>query len=288
MAEWLRRERFTSPYVRWYVDYACRDDYGAKAHEVSAWAGIHYFASREHEEQGPLTWPEGNGWIVRRLLDRLGRHVRNNAMVHRITTVGTRYRVEAGDSAYLSDLVIFAAPSFLAPYLMESAPDVRRFQYSPWLTANLTLDRWPKERGLEVAWDNTIYDSPGLGYVVATHQSVRQHVERTVWTYYRAVGDRANLLANGWDYWKEAVLQDLSRPHPDIRECVTRIDILRLGHAMIRPAVGFLFSAGRRSLAEPRGRMVFANSDLSGLSLFEEAQYRGVRAADHALQVIGG
>ena len=140
--------------------------------------------------------------------------------------------------------------------------------------------------GVETAWDNTIYDSPGLGYVVATHQSVRQHIERTVWTYYWAVGDRATLLARDWNYWKEAILEDLSRPHPDIRECVSRIDILRLGHAMIRPAVGFLFSPGRRRLAESGGRLLFANSDVSGLSLFEEAQYRGVQAADHALEAI--
>ena len=32
--------------LRWYLDYCCRDDYGAGAAQVSAWAGLHYFASR--------------------------------------------------------------------------------------------------------------------------------------------------------------------------------------------------------------------------------------------------
>jgi hypothetical protein len=32
-----------------------------------------------------------------------------------------------------------------------------------------------------------------------------------------------------------------------------------------------------------RGRILFANSDLSGFSIFEEAQYRGVYAADSVL-----
>ena len=74
IAHWLREQRFDSPYLNWYVDYACRDDYGASASATSAWAGIHYFASRpRHDEKGPLTWPEGNGWIVRRLLTKLGR-----------------------------------------------------------------------------------------------------------------------------------------------------------------------------------------------------------------------
>ena len=36
-----------------------------------------------------------------------------------------------------------------------------------------------------------------------------------------------------------------------------------------------------------RDRLFFAHSDLSGLPLFEEAQYRGVAAADAALEVLG-
>src|SRR5439155_311285 len=83
MAEWLQHEGFTSPVVRWYVDYACRDDYGALLSDASAWAGVHYFASREPEERGPLTWPEGNGWIVRQLLARVGKYLETNAFVHR-------------------------------------------------------------------------------------------------------------------------------------------------------------------------------------------------------------
>ena len=31
------------------------------------------------------------------------------------------------------------------------------------------IDRLPRERGIELAWDNVIYDSPALGYVVATY-----------------------------------------------------------------------------------------------------------------------
>ena len=54
MQQWMESNRFTSPYLNWYVNYACRDDYGALATDTSAWAGIHYFASREPEEKGPL------------------------------------------------------------------------------------------------------------------------------------------------------------------------------------------------------------------------------------------
>jgi hypothetical protein len=32
---------------------------------------------------------------------------------------------------------------------------------------------------------------------------------------------------------------------------------------------------------------LYANSDVSGLSLFEEAQYRGVTAAERAMALVG-
>jgi glycine/D-amino acid oxidase-like deaminating enzyme len=288
MADWMRQEKLTSPALDWYINYCCRDDYGALAADTSAWAGIHYFASREHEEKGPLVWPEGNGWITRRLVEKLGSYIRAGAPVHRIVKRGARWSVFAGDIEYQSDSVIFAAPTFLAEYIVEGAPRVD-FQYSPWLTANLTLQRLPRDNGAPLSWDNVIHDSPALGYVDNLHQSLRRYIDRTVLTFYWALAkgtpadNRRLLLAKDWNYWKEAILADLERAHPDIRQCVSRIDILRLGHAMARPVPGFLGSESRRRAIAGGSRLYYANSDLSGFSIFEEAQYRGVRAADRIL-----
>jgi hypothetical protein len=134
-------------------------------------------------------------------------------------------------------------------------------------------------------------NSPTLGYVDAMHQSLRTFADRTVWTFYWALADgtpsanRKLLLEKDWAYWKEAILSDLERVHPRIRSCVSRVDVMRIGHAMVRPTVGAIFSAERRALKRPRGSLVYAHSDISGLSLFEEAQYRGVAAADHLLRM---
>ncbi len=291
MRDWMRRQNFSSAYLHWYVDYACRDDYGSHAGDTSAWAGIHYFAAREQEDKGPLTWPEGNGWIVRRLLTKLGGHVRTSAPVVNIASKGRNVIVTTRDTSYVAAAVIFAAPSFLAHYIIENEP-AAPFEYSPWITANLTLDRLPKEKRAEPAWDNVIYGSQSLGYVVATHMSLRTHVERTVWTWYHAlasgppVRNRRLLLEKDWVYWKEFILNDLSRPHPDIRACVSRIDIMRMGHAMVRPVPGTMFSEARIRLTRSTGNVIYANSDLSGFSIFEEAQYRGVKAADRALKLV--
>lgn len=293
-SDWLHNQGMDSRILNWYMNYCCRDDYGAVARETSAWAGVHYFASREPEEKGPLTWPEGNGWIVRRLLERVGTFLRTDQMVHRIARHGNRFSVFSGETEYQAEAVIFAAPTFLAPYLVAGMAPLHDFEYSPWLTANLTLERPPAAYGSDPTWDNVVMDSPTLGYVDAMHQTVRSRVEPTVWTFYWALAEgqpganRQMLLEKDWGYWKEAILRDLERVHPDIRQCVSRIDLMRFGHAMARPKPGAIFSPERRKLASLEGRLLFANSDLSGFSIFEEAQYRGVRAAEKILALLAG
>jgi hypothetical protein len=119
--------------------------------------------------------------------------------------------------------------------------------------------------------------------------SLKSQIDRSVWTFYWALAHkppdemRRLLLEKDWMYWREAILHDLSRAHPKIRECVSRIDIMRIGHAMRRPLPGFL---EMREL-KAKGALSYANSDLSGFSIFEEAQYHGVTAAERALKDIG-
>src|SRR4030095_3840762 len=87
MREFLSSNGLDSAPLHWYVNYACRDDYGTEYSEVSAWAGIHYFASRgsegeaEIENSTVLTWPEGNGWIVKKLRSQLANQIRSNSLV---------------------------------------------------------------------------------------------------------------------------------------------------------------------------------------------------------------
>lgn len=294
MSAWLDERRFDSAYLRWYIDYCCRDDYGAAAADTSAWAGIHYHASRAPEDKGPLTWPEGNGWIVKRLLRRLAPFVRSGEPAVRIQQRGRGWTVVTPQTRFEAQGVIFAAPIYLASWIIDPAPPRWPIDYSPWLTANLTLDHWPREKGIEAAWDNVIYDSPSLGYVVATHQNVARHQPQTVWTYYWALAQdppvlnrRLLLERDDWNWWCELILSDLERAHPDIRQCVSRIDLFRMGHAMARPAPGAIFNSERRRRAAQHSTLLYAHADLSGFSIFEEAQYRGVEAAHRALKFLG-
>lgn len=292
MREWLRRNGLDSEYLQWYVNYSCRDDYGSNLDTTSAWAGIHEFASREPEEKGPLTWPEGNGWIVERLKERVSQYLKPSSPVYRVSREGQQWKVWTEQTAYIADTVIWAAPTFLASYIVEGAMPKCDFVYSPWITANLTLHRMPERAG-DIAWDNVIYDSPSLGYVVATHMNLATVQPESVWTYYWALVDqspatyRKILLEKDWAYWRDLILADLTRAHRDIAECVSRIDIMRLGHAMARPVPGFLGSPQRKRWIDGEPGLYYANSDLSGFSIFEEAQYRGVEAARKALRRLG-
>ena len=285
-SDWLTQNRLSSPYLTWEANYACRDDYGASAAETSAWAGLHYFAARQHAEKGPFTWPEGNGWLARRLAAPLQKHIVSGVWIRRCERIGTRWHLRTTGFNVETEAVIYAAPSFILPYLRHGLPKPR-FEYSPWLTANLTI-----EQPIETAWDNVIYDSPSLGYVDATHQTLASRVNRAVWTYYlpfpgAATAQRRTLQSHDWHYWKEAILRDLERAHPGLRKIVSRIDIFRQGHAMRRPTPGFLAENQAWKKAAEAPRFFLANSDISGLPLFEEAQYRGVEAARFALSALG-
>ena len=300
--DYLLGNGFTSAGLHWYVDYACRDDFGCRAVDVSAWAGLHYFASRG-EDAAVLTWPEGNGWLVARLCEKLRPQIRTEALVYAVVSEPTRALVHAYDpranraTRVVAERVVFAAPKHLLPFVLEEArraPWVGAFEYAPWMVANLTLRGFPRSgSGMPVCWDNVIRDSDSLGYVVATHQSLRTHLDRTVFTYYLPLAggepatERRRLLDTPWSSWAEQILGDLAKPHPDIRDLATRLDVWRWGHAMVRPRPGFLWGEARRRAAEPIGNIHFAHSDLSGFSLFEEAQYRGVAAAEQVLEQLG-
>ncbi len=295
LAAWLDREGFRSRPVRWYADYAVRDDYGTSAAEASAWAGLHYFVAREPEEKGPLTWPEGNGWIVERLLERVGKRVRTGAVVRAVTPRqgGRGIVVRTEDAEFTAQACLWAAPLFVAARVVEGFGPAPVATSAPWLVANLTLREWPDDRGSAPAWDNTLVDSPGLGYVNATHQRLARTRTGTVWTYYRAMTQaapreaRRTLRALSWEQACELTLADLERAHPNLRRVVSRVDVRRYGHAMLRPEPGFLSAPWRRALARSRGPMFYGHADLSGLSLFEEAQDQGVRGVRAALALVG-
>lgn len=308
MARWLRDRGWTSQRLHWYVDYACRDDYGLRADQTSAWAGVFYFVSRIPEpgsDSHPfVTWPEGNGRIVEYLRGQLGDRIQTGQLATRVSQSGARLTVDATSakadqptttSRYESEHVVLATPQFVSRRLISALEPAQPwrgegFEYGSWMVANLHLsDRPESGSGFPLSWDNVPHGSESLGYVVATHQRGVDHGP-TVLTWYYPFCDkdpaerRQLLMQMDWAEWSDVVLTDIERMHPDIRELVQRLDIMRWGHAMVRPRPGFLFSEPRLRAAERLGNVHFANTDISGLALMEEAWYHGLRAAEEVLR----
>jgi hypothetical protein len=178
-----------------------------------------------------------------------------------------------------------------ARLLPDAAAD--GFTYAPWITAAVTLDRSPGGPGAQLAWDNISWTSDSLGYVVNTHQSLSSEPGATVVTWYMPLSEqspadaRRMMLSRSLGDWQATVEADLLQTNPDLRGAIRRIDLWRWGHAMIRPQPGFFFGGAREAAATQRPPLFFAHSDLSGLSLFEEANYRGTLAAEDAMTHLG-
>jgi NAD(P)-binding Rossmann-like domain len=297
--DWLTKAGFTAAPLRWYADYCCRDDFGLPADRVSAWAGLHYFAARNAEaanapNHAVLTWPAGNGWLVERLRQPLGERVRGSGAVFRVEDSSSGVAVDVFDAGVQRSLrieaerVVLATPQFVTRRLLGGADGAVGGDlpvYGPWMVANLTLDALPAGRGAALAWDNVWYGSRSLGYIVATHQRLDPVPRATVITYYLPLDHadprtaRQEALGKTWEDWREQILADLRIPHPDLPDSLVNLDVRVWGHGMVAPAPGSLGSAARRNAREARGRLHFAHSDLSGISIFEEACTHGVRAA---------
>jgi glycine/D-amino acid oxidase-like deaminating enzyme len=281
MAAWMKAEGFTQPDLRWYVDYACRDDYGADSTKVSAWAGIHYFASRDSHEV--FTWPEGNGRIVRHLKDHLLGCTLADHLVTSITPEGEVRAIHARTGAlrrWQADAVVCAMPLFITNRIVTGFPSHPLPQYSPWLVANLTVRETVSDH-----WDNVLREARGLGYVVANHQNLSPVNGPCVITYYRPLDHlppadaREMALRTNYHDWCDDILDDLAPSHPDLARLVSRFDVWLWGHAMARPDPGFLTNPARLAARAPHGRIHFAHSDLSGIPIFEEACHWGCQAA---------
>lgn len=308
MADWLAQQGFKSAPLLWYIDYCCRDDYGSLGRNVSAWAGLHYFAGRRGtaanaEMNSVVTWPEGNGYVVECLRKKLAPHLQTGSPAVSIKPRDGKLHTvhlnkDENRKCIESSYVIFCAPRFIAPYIIsdyvsplksgKSAPS-----YAPWLVANITLKGIPAARGTELSWDNVAYRSPSLGYVVANHQDITTGRNNLVITYYRPLAEedpavaRRKLSETAAADWSKTISHELERMHPGITGQILSMDIWPWGHGMISPGPGYIWGTTRENMTQPHGSIYFAHSDISGISNFEEAQYRGVEAAKAILSSRG-
>src|SRR5690606_9787248 len=172
---------------------------------------------------------------------------------------------------------IVALPTFVAARIIDGPGAALRtvaqqVRQAPWVVVNLHLRALPPEAAhAPLAWDNVVFGSRrGLGYVVATHQSLNPAPGPTVLSWYATPGEaaRGEVLTRPWTHWRDQALAELAPAHPRLATLVTQAEVARYGHAMPIPVPGTL---ARLPAPPTAGRLRFAHSDWAGYSIFEEA-----------------
>lgn len=295
--DWLQQYNFKSEELLWLLDYSCRDDYGLGLDYVSAWAGIHYFAGRKNNwskkyKDQVFTWPEGNAKLSHYLSKYTeGKLLTENLVFNiEINNENDKVEISSFDNAQkktikiIADKVLFATPQFVNERIFNNRK-ASSFHYVPWLLTTITLNN---EFGgdEELAWDNVIYGSSGLGYIFDQHQNINQIMGEKVITYYKSFSTndckmaRKKLYSMRETELQNLVLEDLKKAHPLIEDFVLEMQFHKIGHAMIAPTPGQIFGEAIKTAKQPvDGKVFFAHSDLSGISIFEEAFYQGLRTA---------
>lgn len=301
---WLTEQRLESTYLLWYLNYCCKDDYGTSLKNTSAWAGIHYFAARKGVasnagEDDVLTWPEGNQFLVHALQNRINQNIQTNAFVSKVSQMPDKrfsvYYTQTDNNTshvVLCKQVLMATPQFVNQKILSTDLYSSKLNllYSPWLVANISTMPLSESNGVALSWDNVIFNSESLGYVNACHQQLKSSLPKLVLTYYlpftqnEPKEDRKFLFNKTVEELKEIVLSDLEKSHKDIRLKVIQIDLKIWGHAMVGPRPNTLFNPNKQKLLEAKNGLHFAHSDLSGISIFEEAFYQGNRVADEIIK----
>ena len=303
MKEFLIKNEFLGEYLHWYVNYCCQDDYGAPMELVSAWAGIHYFASRNGEGKNlnssdVITWPQGNGWLVDKLSSGIQNQIQLNSLVYEINEEDGTYLIKTFNFKtekrhfIRCGKVIYASPLFTAKRTVQIKGLQEKIQkinieYSPWMTANILFKGSLNDSSTPLCWDNVNYHGKSLGYIYGNHQNVNRVNEKInltqYWPLIKSTPQKARIraLTKTHQEWCEDVITELELTHSDIRERIERIDVSLWGHAMAIPKVGFL---KRINQMVENKNFIFAHTDHAGVSIFEEAFYQGLNAANKVIK----
>jgi hypothetical protein len=308
MLDYLRSQGLSSPYLVWYVDYCCRDDYGTTVRDTSAWAGHPLLrraagrgrqCRRQHRTHlaggqrvaGDATGP-ARGRQNQNRLPRLRRHARRRSgarglpgRTERQHRAGDGRQVPRGGAAVRGGAAAEGRPgpdrgTAFSIHLLAvdgGQPDPFALPRPAGQPAELG-QRGVRRRlaGLRQRPHQHLRSHPGPGPQVVTCYLPLSHTD--------PVTARTEALARTHAEWVALITADLAGAHPDLGKYLQRVDVWLWGHGMVRPVPGFVWSEARRQAAAPvAGRVFFAHSDLSGISLFEEAFYHGNRAAEEAM-----
>ncbi len=300
--QFLKENNIFHEELLWFLDYCCRDDFGAGFDKVSAWAGIHYFAARKAnpynaEPTSVLTWPEGNYHLAQLLAKDVKDKIQANEVVQAIIETETGVIVQSFNpikdewTEYEAENCIVACPSYVCKHILHSAqwPSsfFEGFSHYPWFIGVVTVKSIPNTiGGVTLAWDNVKYGTKELGYVSNRHQELSRQEGPHVLSVYLTLDDldpnygRRKLFEMSEAEMYDRIVNELKGIHPEIENEILSIDVQRWGHGMVTPVPGTLKKHHEYlALAAQAKRVQLAHTDYAAYSIFEEGFNAGFLAA---------
>lgn len=305
--EWLINNNFVDEELWNHLNYCCKDDYGINIDQTSAWAGIHYFSGRtgkckNTKAETILTWENGNAFLAKTIF---------NYIKDKITIInGSAFNIDKKDNFNISILehnknitninakkLLIATPLHIVNYLFNKKIFNENIipEHSVWLVSNFVFKDLPKEKytGIQLSYDNVIANSTSLGFVFTHNQSLDISIENKVLTTYVCLSDqsmkssRKQVLKMSKEEILKLASKDLITAYGhNFYSLLSSVEITIRGHAMPFPNVGFLTrnqSLKLKTNELEKENLFFAHSDLSGISIFEEASWQGYCVAKKML-----
>lgn len=297
------------------VEYYFWGAFGTTAGETSAYHGLNFFAA---EFGDILVYPGGNGFITRRMAERVMSHDRQM-----LRTGSCVLRVERGDDGLFSVLtfengtvhefrtrtVVFASPLFLAPTIIPALPveqlaAIATLDYRSYAVANVLLGRRIDRIFRHPAFRDGYELTPVHGVDVHRQEAQKlsaqkvfsdavvadfpiwRHPDRAVLTVYRPYpydGGRGDLFAARYAEMEAEVRRavlDLFGPHGLAPGDIEDVRLSRWGHPMIVARLGQLADGSLRRAAQSQTGLYFAHTDIQGAPAFENAMAAAHDAVD--------
>ncbi len=304
------------------IEYYCWGAFGTTARETSAYHGLNFFAA---EYGDVLVFPGGNGFITRRLGERIRKHnpqtIRTGAWTLRVEKDGDGYVATTWEDGKIhrhrARAAVFAAPLFLAPKIVPSLPDDQRkaigsLSYRSYTVANVLLNR-PANRiftnpafrngyeltrvhGVDVAKvpaeevsGRKVYSDAILADFVSGRHAT--HAVLTVYRPYPYEAGRANLLGLSFDDMESEIRRELLAgfgAHGLRPTDIEGVRIARWGHPMIVTRPGQLADGTMRRAAQAQPGLYFAHTDVQGAPAYENALAAALDTVEAVTKHLGG
>ncbi|PCJ21481.1 MAG: hypothetical protein COB02_02495 [Candidatus Cloacimonadota bacterium] len=282
---YLKQNDMWDSEVEYVVNYACMDDYGCLAHEVSAWVGLHYFCCRDQNRSHyTLSSSKGNGFLIDIFLKNIpSKNLSTKSLLaYSIKENGLHKSLIFKDNQFYfiySKHLVFAGKSHVIPYIFPQNPKVKTQKQVPWLVTQLNFqlpDNYPLSY---LCWDNIRKDSDSVGYI-ASNYFQKEFKNPLLLTHFFPTQAFAKLSSK--DLYKlskkqlmNLVLDDFEQISPELIPYLKSMCFKRIGHAMGLCPKGYILPSLQN---KNQNSIVLANSDSYGLPLFEEAFQAGVNA----------